>query len=55
MDRLGAFLCCVFLAQRQWVDAELASSSRQLSTPKDEIGAPGARYAATFGRLETTS
>ncbi len=33
----------------------LAISSTTLSTANSEIGAPGARYAATLGRLETTS
>ena len=33
----------------------LASSSITHSTANSEIGAPGARYAATFGRLVTTS
>ena len=32
-----------------------ARSSSRLSTAKDVIGAPGARYAAVFGRLLTTS
>ena len=33
----------------------LAISSTTLSTAYSEIGAPGARYAATFGRFDTTS
>ena len=33
----------------------LAISSTTLSTANSEMGAPGARYAATFGRFETTS
>ena len=33
----------------------LASMSSTLSTAKAEIGEPGARYAAAFGRLQTTS
>ena len=33
----------------------LAISSTTLSTANSEMGAPGARYAATLGRLETTS
>ena len=32
-----------------------ARSSIRLSTANEVIGAPGARYAATFGRLLTTS
>ena len=33
----------------------LAHMSSTLSTAKAEIGEPGARYAAAFGRLDTTS
>ena len=33
----------------------VASMSTTLSTAKAEIGEPGARYAADFGRLHTTS
>ncbi len=32
-----------------------AISSSTLSTPYSEIGPPGARYAATFGRFTTIS
>ena len=32
-----------------------ASSSTTASTAYSEMGAPGARYAATLGRLVTTS
>ena len=34
---------------------DFATMSRVLSTAYAEIGAPGARYAAAFGRLLTTS
>src|ERR1700704_677459 len=37
------------------ISSFFAISSTTLSTAYSEIGAPGARYAATFGRLETTS
>ena len=33
----------------------LATMSSVLSTANAEMGAPGARYAAAFGRLLTTS
>ena len=37
------------------ISSFLAISSTTLSTAYSEIGAPGARYAATFGRFDTTS